>query len=454
MKTSLNSIGGRTRFAPSPTGYLHVGGARTALFNWLWARKHGAHFILRVEDTDVERNQEDSVQAIFDGLKWLGLNWDEGPFFQSKRIPIYNEHYLNLISKGLAYRCYSTDEEIEASRKAFTDAGKKGFQFRSPWRDKTDELDKPFVVRYKNNLKDQLVFTDHTFGDMKKNPKELGDFVLVRSNGLPMYNFACAVDDALMDINFVIRGRDHLENTFAQKVLLEGLDLKVPEYAHLPMMMKNKSEKLSKRNGDVSVLDNYRDKGWHPEGLLSYLARFGWSHNDQELFKLEDLIKLYDISVKNKADGIYDGQKCESINKKFIKQFESSNRLMSLVGLNETVEFHKKAIELSRGQSNDMLELKKLSDNILSLDCGVSNTENLQYLKDNKTLFDAVFSVVSNPLTTKETLLNWLTENKEVGTVFRVVLCGVKLGPNNQKLLECFDIMRIKIKFDCCKAML
>lgn len=449
-----HKLGNRTRFAPSPTGYLHVGGARTALFNWLWARKHGGHFVLRIEDTDQDRNKEDSVQAIFDGLKWLGLNWDEGPHFQSKRIPIYNEYYLKLIEKGFAYRCYSTNDEVEAARKAFTDAGKKGFQFHSPWRDKTEELDKPFVVRYKNNLKDKIEFTDQTFGEMKKNPKELGDFILVRSDGLPMYNFGCAIDDATMDIDFVIRGKDHLDNTFFQKVILNHLDLKIPNYAHLPMMMKNKQEKLSKRNGDVSVLENYRDKGWHPEALLSYLARFGWSHNDQELFKLEDLVSLYDISSKNKADGIYDGQKCESINKKYIKQFESSNRLMPLVGLSETVEFHKKAIELARQQSNDMIELKALSDNIVSLDCGVSITENLQFIKDNKSMFDAMYFTVANPLTNKEVLLDWLTENKEFGTLFRVILCGVKLGPNNSKLLDCFDMTRIKIKFDTCKAVL
>lgn len=320
----------RVRFAPSPTGYLHIGGARTALFNWLWARKTGGTFILRIEDTDQARSTRESVQAIFDALRWLGLHWDEGPqhvddegggphapYFQMKRLSIYREHAERLIREGKAYRCYCTKEELEALKNKLPEKQRASFRYPGICRHRKDEPDKPYVVRFKAPTEGEVTFRDLVFGELTTPNSAQHDFVLLRSDGVPLYNFGAVVDDVTMGITLVARGRDHIVNTPPQILLYQAFNYPLPQFAHLPMMMANKSEKLSKRHGAVSVTE-YRDKGWLPEGLLSYLVRFGWSYGDQEVFTLAELIEKFDWSRVGKSDGIFDYKKCLAINQKYI----------------------------------------------------------------------------------------------------------------------------------------
>lgn len=330
----------RLRFAPSPTGYLHVGGVRTALFNWLWARHTGGTFVLRIEDTDQARSTRESVTAIFEALRWLGIDWDEGPtgpedegggphgpYFQMKRLALYREYAQKLVASGHAFRCYCTREEQEAEKKAQFARGKKNYEHECPSRDKREERDLPFVVRYKASKDGAVDYEDLVFGKVHTPNTELQDFVLLRSDGVPLYNFGCVIDDLTMGITLVARGRDHLINTPPQLLLYSALGAKPPQFAHLPMMMANKSEKLSKRVGSVSTTE-YRDKGYLADGLLSYLVRFGWSHGDEEVFSKARLIELFDWSHTGKADGVYDFKKCLAINQKYLQKNAPEQELL------------------------------------------------------------------------------------------------------------------------------
>ena len=293
----------RVRFAPSPTGYLHIGGVRAALYAWLWARQHGGEFVLRVEDTDVERNTEESVEAIFTSLRWLGIDWDEGPevggehgpYFQTERLGIYREHADRLVASGHAYRCFATKEEIQAQREAYEkEHGKKGFKFRSPWRDRTDgDASQPHTVRFKAPSTGTTGWDDLVKGRIDWPNAEQQDFVLLRPNGLPVYNFGCVVDDHTMGITLVTRGEDHTVNTPIQLLIYEALGATPPQFAHMPMVLGHDGKKLSKRHASVSVLD-YRDKGYLPDAMLNYLVRLGWSHGDQEIFTRQELIEKFD----------------------------------------------------------------------------------------------------------------------------------------------------------------
>jgi glutamyl-tRNA synthetase len=329
----------RLRFAPSPTGYLHIGGARTALFNWLWARKTGGQFVLRIEDTDVARNTRESVEAIFTAMRWLGLDWDEGPkgpddegggphgpYFQSKRLALYREHADKLIRSGHAYRCYATKEDIDAARMALPEKQREAFKFVSPWRDKKAELDKPYVVRIKAPDSGEVAFDDLVFGTIRTPASALRDEILVRENGMPLYNFGCVVDDLTMEISHVIRGKDHIINTPPQVLMYRAFGAKTPTFGHLPMLMKNAKEKLSKRDGAVGVGD-YESQGYLPDGLLSYLVRFGWSFGDEELFTKQRLVEIFDWDRVSKSDGVYDFKKCKAINQKFIAKIATIESL-------------------------------------------------------------------------------------------------------------------------------
>ena len=311
----------RVRFAPSPTGYLHIGGARTALFNWLWARKTGGTFVLRIEDTDQERSTEESVRVIFDSMRWLGLDWDEGPqvggphapYFQMQRLDTYRAHAEALIQAGHAYRCYCTKEELEASRNALPEKKRDRWVYPGTCRDRKDEPDRPYVVRMKAPTEGLITYADLVCGEMSTPANTLQDQVLLRSNGVPLYNFGAVVDDVTMGITLVARGKDHLINTPPQVVLYRALGADVPEFAHLPMMLTPKGEKMSKRLGDQQGIDvpvgNYREKGWLPEALLNYIARFGWSHGDQEVFSRAELVEHFDWKHVGNTDGKYDVKK-------------------------------------------------------------------------------------------------------------------------------------------------
>ena len=303
----------RTRFAPSPTGFLHIGGLRTALFCWLYARRHGGRFILRIEDTDLERSTEAAIQQIIDGMEWAGLGHDEGPFFQTKRFERYREVIEELLAEGKAYRCYCTKEELEAMRAAQTARGEKP-RYDGRWRERSDV--RPGVdpvVRFKNPADGEVVVEDVIHGRVVFLNSELDDLIIARSDGSPTYNFCVVVDDMDMNVTHVIRGDDHLNNTPRQQNMLLALGRKPPVYAHLPMILGADGAKLSKRHGAVSVLQ-YRDEGYLPEALLNYLVRLGWSHGDQEIFSIEEMTRLFDIADVNKSASAFNPEKLAWLN--------------------------------------------------------------------------------------------------------------------------------------------
>ena len=303
----------RTRFAPSPTGFLHIGGLRTALFCWLYARRHGGRFILRIEDTDLERSTEAAIQQIIDGMEWAGLGHDEGPFFQTKRFERYREVIEELLAEGKAYRCYCTKEELEAMRAAQTARGEKP-RYDGRWRERSDV--RPGVdpvVRFKNPADGEVVVEDVIHGRVVFQNSELDDLIIARSDGSPTYNFCVVVDDMDMNVTHVIRGDDHLNNTPRQQNMLLALGRKPPVYAHLPMILGADGAKLSKRHGAVSVLQ-YRDEGYLPEALLNYLVRLGWSHGDQEIFSIEEMTRLFDIADVNKSASAFNPEKLAWLN--------------------------------------------------------------------------------------------------------------------------------------------
>ncbi len=307
----------RTRFAPSPTGYLHIGGARTALFNWLYARKHGGSFILRIEDTDRERSTRESVNAILEGMAWLGLDYDEGPYFQSERFERYREVIDRLLEEGKAYYCYCTREELEAMR-AEQMARKQKPRYDGRCRDRREPRPgvEP-VVRFKNPLEGEVVIEDLVRGRVVFRNEELDDLIIARSDGTPTYNLTVVVDDLDMGITHVIRGDDHLNNTPRQINILRALGAEPPRYAHVPMILGEDGSRLSKRHGAVSVLE-YRDQGYLPEALLNYLVRLGWAYGDKEIFSIDEMIELFDIEDVNKSASTFNPAKLLWLNHHYI----------------------------------------------------------------------------------------------------------------------------------------
>jgi glutamyl-tRNA synthetase len=317
----------RTRFAPSPTGFLHIGGLRTALFCWLYARRHAGQFVLRIEDTDLERSTDVAIQQILDGLEWAGLDHDEGPYFQTKRFGRYQEAIEQLLADGHAYRCYCTKEELEQMRADQAVRGEKP-RYDGRWRDRTDaRAGVPPVIRFKNPLAGEVVVDDVVHGKVVFQNSELDDLIIARSDGSPTYNFCVVVDDMDMQITHVIRGDDHLNNTPRQMNMLAALGAGAPVYAHLPMILGADGAKLSKRHGAVSVLQ-YRDEGFLPEAVLNYLVRLGWSHGDQEIFSIPEMIRLFDIADVNKAASAFNGEKLAWLNQQHMMR-ASAQRLVA-----------------------------------------------------------------------------------------------------------------------------
>ncbi len=309
----------RTRFAPSPTGYLHVGGVRTALFSWLYARKHGGQFILRIEDTDRERSTEESVNAILDGMKWLGLDADEGPFYQTQHFDRYKQVIEQLLAEGKAYYCYCSKEHLETVRNEQR-SNKQKPRYNGKCRHLTSPPDtdiKP-VIRFKNPEVGEVVVRDLIKGNVIFNNTELDDLILARADGTPTYNLTVVVDDWDMQISHVIRGDDHLNNTPRQINILQALNATIPQYAHVPMILGDDGQRLSKRHGAVSVT-NYRQLGYLPEALLNYLVRLGWSAGDQEIFSIQEMIDLFDISNINGSPAAFNTEKLQWLNQHYIK---------------------------------------------------------------------------------------------------------------------------------------
>ncbi|SFE61144.1 glutamate--tRNA ligase [Nitrosomonas sp. Nm166] len=320
----------RTRFAPSPTGYLHIGGARTALFSWAYARRHGGKFILRIEDTDQERSTQQSTQAILDSMAWLNLNYDEGPFYQMQRLQRYHDIAEQLLRNNQAYYCYATKEELDEMREQQLAAGLKP-RYDGRWRDskQTPPTGVKPVIRFKNPLEGYVVLNDLIKGRISVANNELDDLVLLRSDGIPTYNFSVVVDDLDMSISHVIRGDDHVNNTPRQINILKALNAPLPEYAHVPMILGANGERLSKRHGAVSVTQ-YQEDGYLPEALLNYLARLGWSHGDKEIFNREELVEWFDLSSISRSPAKFNPEKLHWINQQYLKKTDNS-RLAELV---------------------------------------------------------------------------------------------------------------------------
>jgi glutamyl-tRNA synthetase len=307
----------RTRFAPSPTGLLHIGGVRTALFSWLYARRHDGTFILRIEDTDRERSTDEATRVILDGMEWLGLTADEGPFYQTKRMDRYREVLAQFLEAGHAYRCYCTKEEIEVIRNQQL-AAKQKPRYNGTCRSRTQPRAgiEP-VIRFKNPLEGVVIVEDIIHGRVAFDNAELDDLIIARSDGSPTYNFCVVVDDMDMNVTHVIRGDDHLNNTPRQINMLRALGAIPPAYAHVPMILGSDGAKLSKRHGAVSVLQ-YREDGFLPEALLNYLVRLGWSHGDQEVFSMQEMQQLFDIKDVNKAASAFNPEKLLWLNQQHI----------------------------------------------------------------------------------------------------------------------------------------
>jgi glutamyl-tRNA synthetase len=312
----------RTRFAPSPTGYLHVGGARTALFSYLYARKHGGQFVLRVEDTDLERSTAESVNAILEGMTWLGLDYDEGPFYQTQRFERYNAVIEELLGRGLAYRCDCSRERLEQLREEQM-AAKAKPRYDGHCRHRHLDPQKPHVIRFRNPDDGEVVVDDLIRGRVVFSNTELDDLIIRRTDGSPTYNLAVVVDDMDMAITHVIRGDDHINNTPRQINILRALGVHPPRYAHVPMILGDDGARLSKRHGAVSVVA-YRDAGYLPEALINYLVRLGWSYGDQEIFSLEEMVALFDIEDVNKAASSFNTDKLEWLNQHYIANGDPS----------------------------------------------------------------------------------------------------------------------------------
>ena len=322
MTTQITHV--KTRFAPSPTGFLHIGGARTALFNWLYARHQGGMFVLRIEDTDQQRSTEESTQAILDAMTWLGLDWDEGPFFQAQRVENHRSMVQKLLKEGKAYYCTCTPEELEAKRKTALAEGRKP-KYDGTCRDKNLPRSPDAAVRFRCPETGSTMFHDLIKGNIVINNEELDDLIIERRDGYPTYNFAVVVDDAEMGITHVLRGDDHVNNTPKQILLYEALEYAVPQFAHVPMILGSDKTRLSKRHGATSVMA-YKDMGYLPEALVNYLVRLGWAHGDQEIFRKEELVDLFTLESVGRSAAVFNPDKLLWLNQHYIKEY-SADRL-------------------------------------------------------------------------------------------------------------------------------
>jgi glutamyl-tRNA synthetase len=358
----------RVRFAPSPTGALHIGGVRTALFNWLFARHFGGKFILRIEDTDKTRSTDESIKIILDGMKWLGLDWDEGPFRQTDRIDIYRSHVDKLLQEGKAYYCYCTPEELETRRKLAMAEGKPP-KYDRKCRSLSDPVPgRTPAVRFLSSDEGQTIVRDLIRGAVTFENQQLDDLIILRSDGLPTYNFAVVVDDVTMNISHVIRGDDHLNNTPRQIQLYHAFGYEPPQFAHLPMILGSDKTKLSKRHGATAVTE-YIDLGYLPEALVNYLARLGWSHGDQEIFPLRELIEKFSLDSVGKAPSVFNPEKLLWLNHHYIQEADLG-RLAGLLldllkkeGINVAggepdQDWLKKLVKILTERSHTLVEMK------------------------------------------------------------------------------------------------
>lgn len=358
-----------TRFAPSPTGYLHIGGLRTALFNFLYAKANGGKFLLRIEDTDFNRNSIDATKAIIEAFDWVGLNYDnDDVVYQSKRIDIYKKYIDILLEKKLAYYCYMSKEELDSLRESQKKEGKTP-KYDNRYRDFQGTPPNGInpVVRIKAPLEGSIVFTDALKGRIEINAKEMDDYIIMRSDGTPTYNFVVAIDDALMGVSDVIRGDDHLTNTPKQILIYQALGFDIPNFCHIPMILNSQGKKLSKRDGALNVME-YKEMGILPEALLNFLLRLGFSHKDQEIFSFQEMIELFRLENLSSSSSAYNESKLLWLNNHYIKKSKDS-RLEKLLNLDLDLESTKKEVLFKelKERSNTLVELKEMLNSIFKI---------------------------------------------------------------------------------------
>ena len=362
-----------TRFPPSPTGYLHIGGARTALFNWLYARKMGGEMVLRIEDTDLERSTKEAVEVIISAMEWMGLSWNRGPYFQTRRFDRYRAVMDQLLAQGDAYHCFCSKERLDALRESQRAAGEKP-RYDHHCRDtgRNPEEGAPSVIRFRNPTEGEVIFDDVVRGRVVVRNEEMDDLIIMRSDGSPTYNFTVVVDDVDMGITHIVRGDDHTNNTPRQINIFHALGAPLPVFAHVPLILGPDGQRLSKRHGAVSVLE-YRDMGILPEALLNYLVRLGWSHGDQEIFDLDEMIEYFDIKDINKSAASFDLEKLLWVNQHYIKSVDADR-----LGNELAKRLHARGIGLCHGPKvGDVVEvmrdrartLEEMADKVLYLYC-------------------------------------------------------------------------------------
>lgn len=447
----------RVRFAPSPTGHLHIGGARTALFNYLFVRREKGTFILRIEDTDQERSTQEYTDSILKGMEWMGMEWDEGPFHQMERIELYRAHVEKLLKEGKAYRCYCTAAELDIKRKTLLAAGKKP-KYEGTCRNldqaPSTKDQRPYCIRFKAPQEGTVTFNDICRGEISVNKEELDDMIILRTDGTPTYNFTVVVDDVTMNITHVIRGDDHLNNTPRQIQLYEAFDYPTPQFAHLPMILGPDKQKLSKRHGAVSVIE-YKAMGFLPEAMLNYLARLGWSHGDQEIFSKKELIEHFDLKVVGKSASVFDIGKCTWVNSQHMQKLSPKELVdwtkpyLESLGVHvDDSEFSVKAICSERERGKTLKELAEISafyfrDEVIWDDKAVQKwltPEGKQRLQKLQTAFQSLTTWNEETLQKAfETTLQALELKKmvELAQPARTALTGTTVSPG------IFEVMTI-----------
>jgi len=436
----------RLRFAPSPTGKLHLGNVRTAVFNWLYAKKHGGKFILRIEDTDLARSEEKYVEAIKKDLEWLGIHWDE-IYFQSQRFDIYREYAKKLIEMGRAYFCTCTREEIEERQKDNPNA-KFGIKYDRHCRGNTTEPeDKSYVIRFDIGEFDYVEFEDKVKGKVMIPFSDLDDLVIIKSDGSPTYNFAVVVDDHLMGITHVIRGEDHLTNTAKQILIYKALGFDIPVFAHLPLILNKNKSPLSKREGSINI-EYYRKQGYVPEGIINYLARLGWSYGDQEIFTMEELVRLFDIEDLNKSNAVFDDQKMLWVNSEHIKMLTPEKFLkyykifLEENQIKETLDddFIKRAFEVYKNRVSTLWDFYNSTRIYAVEDIDIDPSFELDKMIDDtirncfRDLANNLDEIISKPNEEGEVILRSIPEKygiklKQFGPPLRIALTNSKVSP-------------------------
>jgi glutamyl-tRNA synthetase len=449
----------RTRFAPSPTGDLHIGGARTAIFNWLLARHTQGAFILRIEDTDVARSTQESIQVILDAMTWLGMDWDEGPFYQTQRISLYQEAAERLLKQGKAYRCYCTPEEVAKKREAALKAGVKPKYDRTCLSRKPPYPDGPYAIRFLSPDEGKTGVEDLIQGHVQFDNTELDDLIILRSDGLPTYNFSVVVDDATMGITHVIRGNDHLNNTPRQIQIYQALDYPLPKFGHVSMILGPDKKKLSKRHGAQSVME-YKKMGYLPQAVVNYLVRLGWSYGDQEEFTQEELIEKFSLEAVGRSPAAINPGKLDWLNAQYIKRTElgelvqRARPFMEAKGYSITdLDLLRKAVLSLRERVKTLVEMAELSEFYFSEEIGYEEKAAEKFLKtDAVPLFEQIIAALAKEGVfdkgSGHRLIQEMAEHREMPLVkiaqpIRVALTGKTVSPPIDEVMETLGRERV-----------